>query len=819
MKAEISNLGVPGGPRVSGVYLQQGRMITDRDWNALCDALSARLAEVASTTLDAGAPRRGGLLTGFVEAAGAWRAEFRQSGGFVAAEGRIGTPAPLNPETEFTWLNQRDLPSLAAEEAGRPDFLYTDVWDQPLTAFALPELLDVALHGADTAFVTRRVAQIKAATKEMLEETECGLRLKESAAPRIGAALAFAELREAESGDDRCDPCAITVEAETRVRNHLWRLEVHSVRQAEDGLVEQVMLKWSEDNGAVQRKRPAEFDAATFEAGYAYEFFNAQTELHLGLPPLGWGSRPDRGDLRHKDFDEPDARYDRLRQWDGWCLVDLVDDDVVDGWDRGKDLSSAIASGHGRAVCESGVVTLELERLTVTLSFADSDGAPRPVLSGDHWLALSRDRAAEGSQVRMLSATPASLTALTPPFGLSHGYCLLGEPNEAVTGVQGLSPSDKRRLSHPSLTCLRAEDVGYDPADCAFADERGAYSVQDALDAFCERLQAPYIVLKPSSGAGQEGPANAFLTCPAAVVAEDQDGKPAKGVRVTFEVPRNGDDRVATAPTGGAPTDREVTVTTDEHGLAFCWWWLGPAGGGFPGFPGVGPRPGEIERAPETACRMLRASLADAPPQGAATDVRFTARLEQKGPGGGPVEAEDVRFDPECDYLRRLEVDDVAEALEALCAALPRLQALPKIAGVSWENDRVLQSEAFAGGLQIRFDRAMRFALFSDDVVIVTVEDFGGEDERNGVVYSRPLILHCAFSEGGRDTLSVKPIIPDFAGSASGSLQAPPGSRSASWLPACVCACACLVARPLTRRMRSSTDSCPARRAPMAPST
>jgi hypothetical protein len=56
----------------------------------------------------------------------------------------------------------------------------------------------------------------------------------------------------------------------------------------------------------------------------------------------------------------------------------------------------------------------------------------------------------------------------------------------------------------------------------------------------------------------------------------------------------------------------------------------------------------------------------------------------------------------------------------------------------------------------------MRFALFSDDVVIVTVEDFGGEDERNGVVYSRPLILHCAFSEGGRDTLSVKPIIPDL---------------------------------------------------------
>ena len=67
MKAEISHHGFDGEKRYSGVYLQQGTMITDRDWNALCDRLKQRLDNVNRSVSASGVPKSGGLLTAFTE--------------------------------------------------------------------------------------------------------------------------------------------------------------------------------------------------------------------------------------------------------------------------------------------------------------------------------------------------------------------------------------------------------------------------------------------------------------------------------------------------------------------------------------------------------------------------------------------------------------------------------------------------------------------------------------------------------------------------------------------------------------------------------
>ncbi|MCP4308642.1 MAG: hypothetical protein GY788_27970, partial [bacterium] len=64
MKAEISHHGFVKEARYSGVYLQQGTMITDRDWNALCDRLKQRIDTVGDHTGGTGVPGDDGVLDG-----------------------------------------------------------------------------------------------------------------------------------------------------------------------------------------------------------------------------------------------------------------------------------------------------------------------------------------------------------------------------------------------------------------------------------------------------------------------------------------------------------------------------------------------------------------------------------------------------------------------------------------------------------------------------------------------------------------------------------------------------------------------------------
>ena len=84
MKAEISNYGFRRQEHYSGVYQQQGRMLTDRDWNDFAEIVKHRLDTALDRVVKSGAPRGGGLLDldGSTEAPdGTYKADLRTDGG------------------------------------------------------------------------------------------------------------------------------------------------------------------------------------------------------------------------------------------------------------------------------------------------------------------------------------------------------------------------------------------------------------------------------------------------------------------------------------------------------------------------------------------------------------------------------------------------------------------------------------------------------------------------------------------------------------------------------------------------------------------
>lgn len=572
MKAEISHHGFLDQARYSGVYLQQGRMITDRDWNALCDRTKARIDTVGAHTGGTGIPRDDGLVSGFSKAGPtAWSAQFSETGGLVCADGLFARAEPEDVAAPFSWHNQADLPGTAPLEGGA--FLYVDVWEKVVTAFEDTDLLDRGLHGADTCFVTRTLAQIKQCPKDHLTETQCGLTLDPAGMPEIGTARFGVALRVGGSGPDNCDPCVEAVDINRNVGNYLFRLEVHDVAYDTDGIPQTVTLKWSSENGATRYVRPTDpaDPPLSLPPGYAYEFFDPDMDLLAGLPPAGYGDQPTRGTLAHEDLESVDPALGHVRRWDGYGTFDLTSGSLAGGWDRDTNLTETGApDSHGLVTHAGGTFTLNLDAFVVTIAFGPETGETRPaaVLTGDHWLALARTAAAETDRIRALADLP---------VGIRHRYCVLGECNSDGVTFPGLAPADKRRLTFPVLPCLDAGDVRYDPSNCAYARSQNVADVQEALDAFCARLQPPYHALRMSQGTGQEGNVGAILPGPIEVVVEDQDGTPVEGVGVVFEArsPVQGGqpaDRLFETPPNNP--DRAVKVATDATGRARVFWQL-----------------------------------------------------------------------------------------------------------------------------------------------------------------------------------------------------------------------------------------------------
>ena len=489
MKAEISNYGFRRQEHYSGVYQQQGRMLTDRDWNDFAEIVKHRLDTALDRVVKSGAPRGGGLLDldGSTEAPdGTYEVDLRTDRGWVVVDGIVAELLPAENGNDFSYDKQADFPDPPSLIEDMPLFLYVDVWERPVLSLEDDELREPALHGADTCFRTQTMAQIKYCRAVGGDPLigECHDPVKN---PQIGTAQLDLELRADNVTPDECDPCAKEIRLDETVGNYLFRLEVHDVTY--DGASRdptEITLKWASDNAGTQYAvggAPVDFGTG----GYVYEYYSDATEKYLGVHLVPAAEVPAPGGLV-EEFSElstepvpPAPSYAYVRRWDGYCILQKdaagwklgEDGDAALGIDRGVRFSTTSdAEDHGHVAFDGAGVTINLNALTLKLTLGD-----KRFVRGDYWLALARERAAESDKIKILSNDQ-------KPIGISHHYLVLGQ-FDGQSKIIGLSDEDRRRLTFPPLTDITARDVGYE-TDCPsglFDDSHN--TVEKALNRIC----------------------------------------------------------------------------------------------------------------------------------------------------------------------------------------------------------------------------------------------------------------------------------------------------------------------------------------------
>ncbi|MDD3582118.1 MAG: DUF6519 domain-containing protein [Desulfobacca sp.] len=456
MKTQISRNAYRQDDRYSGVYQQQGRMLTDADWNELVDRLKGELAQALQDVVGNGTPRLGAV-------------RINNDRSIQPGDLYVDGPRAVLPGTQpVTAAAQPDLPGYPNLPATGPYQVYADVWERTVTALEDDYLRDAGLYGADTCTRTQTMLQIKTCPLTTDPETDI---------PPQGDARLSLELHSSLEAGDPCDPCAgLLAAGEGRVGNYLFRLEVHRVEGAANNPT-RLILKWSSENGAEQylaqssEKMPPGF----VSSHYLYEFFNLTSEKHLGVH-LNPDFSPTPGLLKtvYEIPAGPADPKDFVRRWDGHCELTRLglQWSLVQGWDKGVELSTTVGNTAPGYVSLGPELSVNLEAMLMTLELAG-----KTFVAGDFWWAPVREAVhLPGSEV---------LTSVGPE-GIAHHYLKLAQVEADGTVTHYVNDADRRRHTFPPLTDLQAPDVGYQ-TDC----DSGLFdvthdNVKKALDRLCE---------------------------------------------------------------------------------------------------------------------------------------------------------------------------------------------------------------------------------------------------------------------------------------------------------------------------------------------
>lgn len=468
MKTQISRNSFQPDKRYTGIHQQQGRMLTDADWNELVAICREQCKQMFTDVVGNGSPRTGSL--------------------FITSNRRIqpgdlyvdGLRAELAGALPFAANAQPDLPDYFALPVG-PYLVYADVWERTVTSLEDANLRDPGLHGADTCTRTQTMVQIKTCPESVNPETTV---------PRQGSATLSLILHTSLEAGDPCDPCAGLISAgKGRVGSYLFRLEVHAVEGTATNPT-RLILKWSSENGAEQYEAlSVERMPPGFVTGdYVYEFHNLTTEKHLGVF-LGTGFTPTHGTLR-TSYAIPDTPPRELvRRWDGYCELTRSGArwSLVAGVDRDVALTTggaATAPGH---VALGTSLQINLEALQLVL-----DLSGKTFVAGDFWLAPVRE-AVDGPGSTVLSGAE--------PRGIEHHYLRLARVQADGSVVLYENDADQRRRRFPPLTDLRAHDVGYQTTCDSGLFEATHDNVEKALNRLCQ-LAAEHIAYTATCATG-----------------------------------------------------------------------------------------------------------------------------------------------------------------------------------------------------------------------------------------------------------------------------------------------------------------------------
>jgi ribosomal protein L7/L12 len=384
MKIQISGNGFCEDKQFSGVYLQQGRMLLDADWNEQVDISQNALKGVMADVIGSGIPKNGGVT---IDTNG------RISKGLFYANGeRVELKTTVNL-----------LKSLPAVPSSQELVFYADVFEREITAVEDPDVCDPALYGADTCTRTQKVVQSRWIKKTLFS----GL---------------------SQTGKSRCK-----IQRMSQIPPCLFRLEIHDINLAK----KQLTLKWSFENGAEQYR--ADEYPKDFAAGnWVYEYFDAQSEGFYGFNPSGSTlQRP----VLTLDIENNPGNHKFVRRWDGFATIEYSQ--VTQGilkkgklsslyHHNGLQLDPNLGQGIGGAIgygTAGNIFSVNLGSLLVELSL-DMNA----LFVGDYW------------QVKIREQYSDLLLNQALPNGYRHHYIKLAEkkpsrPLQMIDGRPAAFPS------------------------------------------------------------------------------------------------------------------------------------------------------------------------------------------------------------------------------------------------------------------------------------------------------------------------------------------------------------------------------------------
>ncbi|MEE4109666.1 MAG: DUF6519 domain-containing protein [Halieaceae bacterium] len=460
MKGDFSRrtAGNAAARHYSGVLMQQGRLHTDADWNEQVEITLARSETALGDIVgDTGTPKG---ENGFRISAGA--GSFRIGAGRYYLDGALlQNDEDVSYEAQGGEVGVPPLSEIGGN--GTPVIVYLEATRRHVNGLEDPHLLDPALNSVDTA--TRIMAAWRvgveavnlsdAEREALIDEARCGHATDLPGWSASTGGMSAQTLPAGTLPDD--SDCKIPPEAGyLSQENQLYRVEIIS-----GGTRSQSRFVWSRENGSVEavlvRNPDGDFilqdarddEALGFKTGDLVEVYDAADSFNSRGGALRRIALTDQVVTFSSSIgDFAQMIQPRVRRWD-----------------------QAGTSTQGRTLSTSPV---ELER-GIEVSF--SNGTYR---AGDYW--VFEARAATGNIVwpQYPMEDP---TEPVPPMGWGFRRAAL-----ALATIQGgaLVGITDLRAEFPSLTCLQAEDVGFDDSHC----QMGAETVQEALDILCRRTSA-----------------------------------------------------------------------------------------------------------------------------------------------------------------------------------------------------------------------------------------------------------------------------------------------------------------------------------------